>query len=389
MRSRFIPYGCQLIDRRDIAAVSRVLRSPFLTQGPAVEEFERRLCARLGARHCVALANGTAALHLAVAALRLPPGGEGITSTNTFVASANALAYNGLRPVLADIDPRTGNISPDDLRRRLSRRTRVLIPVHFSGQPADMPAIGKIARRAGLRVIEDASHALGSRYGDGSPVGSCPQSDMTTFSFHPVKTITTGEGGAVATNDPELHRRLLDLRNHGIVKEPERLRHPQGPWYYEMQALGFNYRLTDIQAALGISQLDKLDSFIARRRRIVCAYNRAFGDLPRVRIPWERPGVFSAFHLYVLRVDFAALGKTRALVMSELRERGIGTQVHYIPVHLQPYYRERFGTRPGDLPLAEALYARSLSLPLYPAMRQGDVARVIRSVREVLAPKAS
>jgi UDP-4-amino-4,6-dideoxy-N-acetyl-beta-L-altrosamine transaminase len=383
--SRFIPYGRQLIDRRDIAAVTRVLRSPFLTQGPAVEEFESRLRERVGAKYCVAVANGTAALHLAVAALELPAGSEGITSANTFAASANAMAYCGLRPVLADIESRTGNISVPDLRLRLTRKTRVLIPVHFAGQPADMPAIGRIARRAGLRVIEDAAHALGSRCADGSRVGSCRHSHLTAFSFHPVKTITTGEGGAVTTNDPELYRRLCDLRSHGIVKDPGRLQHPEGPWYYEMQSLGFNYRLTDIGAALGSSQLEKLDSFVARRRRIVSAYNRSFRRLRHVRIPWERPGVFSAFHLYVLLIDFAALGKTRTQVMDELRERGIGTQVHYIPVHLQPYYRERFGYRPGAFPAAEARYAESLSLPLYPAMTDADTARVIRTVREVLA----
>lgn len=377
----FIPYGKQWVDAADIAAVVAVLKSDFLTQGPAVERFEAKLRALTGAKYCVAVANGTAALHLAVAALDVKPGKAGVTSANTFAASANALAYCGLRPVLADIEPDTGNVSVSSVASRLTKDTAVLVPVHFAGQPADMKALAKLAKRHGLRVIEDAAHAVGSRYEDGSPVGNCRYSDLTTFSFHPVKTITCGEGGAVTTNDKALYERLRLLRTHGITKEG--LRSP-GPWYYEMRALGFNYRMTDLQAALGESQLGKLGAFARRRREIVARYDAAFAGHPLAAPLVERPGVRSAFHLYVLRIDFAALGRDRGAVMTELAAQGVGTQVHYIPVGRHPYYRNAFGTRPSDCPAAEAFYSRALSLPLYPKMSDADVGRVIARVLAAL-----
>lgn len=380
-----IPYGRQSIDEDDIAAVVATLRSDFLTQGPKVPEFEQALCAATGARFCVAFANATCALHCAVAALRLGPDAAGITSPNTFLASANCMAYCGVKPLFADIEPQQFNIDPERIEAILAGpdgpKVRLLLPVHFAGHAARMEDIAAIAARHKLRVIEDAAHAIGSRYADGGRVGDCRHSDMTVFSFHPVKTVTTGEGGAVTTNDPELHQRLLDLRSHGMVKDPSRLRQPApGPWYYEMQELGFNHRMTELQAALGVTQLAKLDRFAARRKAIIARYNAALAGLPWLQTPASAPGVDSCHHLYVARFDFPAIGKTRAEVMAELLAKGIGTQVHYIPVHLQPWYREQFGTAEGDCPVAEAYYARALSLPLYPAMEDTDVETVVAAV---------
>ena len=379
-----IPYGKQWIDEADEQSVLRVLRSDFLTQGPEVSRFERELARLTGARYCVAVSSGTAALHLAVAALGIEKGAEGITSPITFVASANAMLYSGLVPRFADIDPRTYNLNPAEVQKRLSKNTRLLLPVHFAGQPADMPAFQDLARRNGCRIIEDASHAIGSCYADGDRVGSCRYSDLTVFSFHPVKTITTGEGGAITTNDPELHARLLLLRTHGITRDPEKLGENPGPWYYEMQDLGFNYRLTDLQAALGTSQLGRLERFRQRRRQLVELYNRCFEGEALLATPYEDPRVRSCFHLYALQLDFARLGVSRAEVMQSLKARSIGTQVHYIPVHLQPYYRKVFGYAAGDFPIAEDYYAKALSLPLYPAMSDEEASQVVEGVREVL-----
>lgn len=379
--SSWIPYGRQSVSEEDVQAVAAVLRSDYLTQGPAVEEFERALCERTGAAHCVAVANGTAALHLAVAALELPPGSAGITSPLTFAASANCMAYCGCVPRFADIDAETFCLSPPAVERELAPDTRLLIPVHFAGRACDMPALAALARPRGLRIIEDAAHAIGSEYPDGGRVGDGRHSDLTIFSFHPVKTVTTGEGGAVATNDPELYERLKLLRSHGITKDPARLSRNPGPWYYEMQKLGFNYRLTDLQAALGLSQLKRLDIFRRRRLEIVRAYNQAFRELPWLKIPCERDEDRYCYHLYAARLDWTALGKSRAEAMAELRARKILTQVHYIPVHVQPFYRQTYGTQEGRFPVAEAFYEQELSLPLYPAMSDDDVARVVAAVR--------
>ena len=261
----------------------------------------------------------------------------------------------------------------------------MLIPVHFAGQPAPMREIYEIAQKKGIFIIEDASHAIGSRYENGKNVGSCCYSDIAVFSFHPVKTIATGEGGAVTTNDKELYERLVLLRNHGITKDPGKLKlqDSTGPWYYEMQELGFNYRITDIQAALGISQLKKLDEFVRRRKEIIAMYNQALANIPWLTTPYERPGVFSAFHLYVIKIDFKQIDKTRTQVMQELKGKGIGTQVHYIPVHLQPYYRENWGFKPGDYPKAEKYYDQCLSIPLYPKMTDEDVRRVVVAIKNL------
>ena len=377
-------YGHQYIDDSDIQAVVDVLKSDYLTQGPAVERFEQEICQITGAKYCVAVSNATAGLHIAVASLGLETGAEGITAPNTFLSSANCMIYNGIKPVFADITPKTYDINPSEIEKHITEKTKLLVPVHFAGLPCDMERINKIAKKNRLHIIEDAAHAIGSQYEDGSYVGNCKYSDMTVFSFHPVKTITTGEGGAVTTNDENLYKKLLMLRSHGTTKDSELLTANPGPWYYEMQMLGFNYRMTDMQGALGYSQLQKLQFFKKRRREIVAQYNQAFGKMEYLKIPYEPENVSSCFHLYVVQIDFAALGKSRSKVMQELRGKGVGTQVHYIPVHCQPYYKGMFGYKAGDYPKAEEYYAKALSLPLFPGMSNDDVKLVIDAVKEVV-----
>lgn len=373
----FLNYGKQWITEADIQAVADVLKSDYLTQGPKVKEFEDKICSITGAKYCVAVANGTAALHLAVASLQIGKGSEGITSPNTFAASANCMIYNGLVPRFADIDPRTYNIDPKNIPSLVNKNTKLIIPVHFAGQPADMSSISKIAKEYQLYVIEDASHAIGSQYDDGSYVGNCKYSDLTTFSFHPVKTITTGEGGVITTNSKELYERLLMLRTHGITKDENKLSQNPGPWYYEMQELGFNYRLTDIQAALGLSQMKRLNEFKKRRREIVSNYNKVFSRVSLIKIPFEAEGVNSCFHLYVVLIDFNKIRKTRSEVMEILRSKNIGTQVHYIPVNQLPYHKKM---NYDHCPNATHYYNKCLSLPLYPKMSNDDVNYVIDSV---------
>ena len=373
----FIPYGKQWITDADIQAVERVFASEFLTQGPELKRFEDKLCAITGAKYCVAVANGTAGLHLAVAALKLERGSEGITSPNTFAASANCMLYNGLVPRFADIDPITYNLDPAQLPGIINEKTKLIIPVHFAGLPAEMEEISSLARKHDLYVIEDAAHAIGSQYQDGSYVGNCKYSNMTIFSFHPVKTITTGEGGAVTTNSLELYERLLMLRTHGITKDPDKLSVNPGPWYYEMQDLGFNYRMTDMQAALGYSQLLRLNKFKFRRREIVQRYSEAFYGISGLTLPTEPEDISSCFHLYVLLFDFAYLGKRRSQVMGELNTKQIGTQVHYIPVNQLPYYKLINDDR---TPNADLYYEKCLSIPLYPRMSDADVDHVIESI---------
>ena len=376
-----IPYGKQSIDDSDINSVVEVLKSDFLTQGPKVKEFEDAICAYTGADYCVAVANGTAALHLAVAALNLEKGSEGITSPITFVASANAIVYSGLIPVFADIDKDTANIDPSCIKKAITKKTSLIIPVHFAGLPVNMKLVSEIAQSAEISVIEDAAHAIGSEYEDGSKVGNCKYSDMTTFSFHPVKTITSGEGGAITTNNEELYKRLLKLRTHGITKE--NMSENPGPWYYEMQELGFNYRLTDIHAALGISQLKKLDRFALRRREIVKAYNIAFSDVEEL-MPLNTRVDGVAYHLYVLLIDFDKIGCSRTELMALLEEKGIKTQVHYIPVCNQPYYQKNYKIEQEQYVESQEFYNKSLSLPLYPTMTDDDVAVVIKTLLEFI-----
>ena len=385
MTLKMIPYGRQNIRLDDVWAVIKVLKSDWLTQGPKVAEFERQVASFVGAKHAIAVANGTAALHLAVAALNLEPGSEGITTANTFVATPNAMLYNRIKPDLADIDKDTYNISLSDVEKRLNEKTKLLLPVHFAGLPVDMDRLKSIAASHDLHVIEDAAHAIGATYTNGARVGSCRYSDMTIFSFHPVKTITTGEGGLITTNSDAYAEKLMALRTHGISKDP--LRHAENaglPWYYELQHLGFNYRITDIQCALGSAQFKKLRIFLDRRREIASMYERAFADLEHVQRPFIREG--HGLHLYILQIDFDAIPKSRTSVMMELRARGIGTQVHYIPVYKQPYYQEKFDFDESNYPNTETYYKRCLSIPLYPAMTNSDVRKVVREIHRACRP---
>ena len=375
-----IGYGHQYIDDSDIEAVVKVLKSDYLTQGPSVTQFEKTICEITGAKYCVSVSNATAGLHIA----ELGEGDEGITTPNTFLASSNCMVYNNVKPVFADINPVSYNIDPIEIEKHITDKTKLLIPVHFAGLPCEMDKISAIARKHNLYVIEDAAHAIGSQYADGSYVGNCKYSDMTVFSFHPVKTITTGEGGAVTTNDEKLYQKLCMLRSHGTTKDEKLLTKNPGPWYYEMQSLGFNYRMTDMQAALGCSQLAKLEWFKKRRREVIATYNKAFAGMKYLKTPTEPKEVSSCFHLYAVQIDFAALGKTRPQVMQKLRDKGIGTQVHYIPVPTQPFYKETYGYKDGDYPVAEKYYEQELSLPLYPGLSEEDVSSVIKVVKEII-----
>ncbi len=380
MEKKYIGYGRQFIDQKDLDSVVSVLTSDYLTQGPMIAGFEKELCSYTGAEYCVVVSSGTAALHLAVAALELEKGQEGITTPNTFVATPNSMIYNDLVPVFADIDPESYNIDPGQIEKNITSRTALLLPVHFAGRPCDMESIGKMAQKHKLRVIEDACHAIGSDFPNGKKVGSCACSDMTVFSFHPVKNITTGEGGAITTNDKNLYQKLIQLRSHGIRKLPEDSPGNPGPWFYEMNLLGCNYRLTDIQAALGISQLQKIEQFKEKRAKIVSQYNNGLSGLDWLFLPKKDRAKQICFHLYVVQMDFQKIRKTRKQVMEYLHKQGVGTQVHYIPVHLQPYYREHYRYKPGDFPEAERYYEKALSLPLFPGMDDADVKRVIKLI---------
>lgn len=377
-----IPYGRQSIDDKDVEAVVDVLRSPWLTQGPLVPAFEQALAERTQAAHAIAVSNATAALHLACLSLDIGPGDTVWTSPNTFVASANCARYCGAQVDFVDIDPATLNMSVAALAEKLAiaqkaqALPKAIIPVHFSGRSCDMREIADLARPYGIRVIEDASHAIGARY-RGRPVGCGEYSDICIFSFHPVKIITTGEGGMLLTNDPQLANRASRLRSHGITRDPAEMQGPnEGPWYYQQIELGFNYRLTDLQAALGLSQLSRLEDFIARRQAIAERYER---QLQHLAIGLPAPSQDSAWHLYPVRI---ADGQ-RDTVFAELRSRGIGTQVHYIPVHLQPYYRN-LGFSTGDFPATETYYRQALSLPIYPELTDMDQNAVIQTLSDIL-----
>lgn len=380
VRETFLPYATQWIDEEDIAAVVEVLKSAYLTTGHKVKEFEEEFARYVGSKYAVAVANGTAALHAAVFAAGIGPGDEVITTPMTFAASANCILYQGGTPVFADIDPRTYNIDPEEIKKKITPRTRAIIPVHFTGQPCAMDEIHAIARKHGLVVIEDAAHALGAEY-KGKKIGGL--SDMTIFSFHPVKHITTGEGGMVTTNNRELYEKLLLFRNHGITRDKEKLTADEGPWYYEMQALGYNYRLTDLQAALGIKQLAKCPAFLELRRKYVEVYNEAFKNIEEIITPFERPDVLSAWHIYVIQLRTEKLSVGRKEIFAALRAEKIGVNVHYLPVYLHLYYRG-LGYAKGLCPKAENLYDRIITLPLFPKMTEEDVENVIRAVKKVI-----
>jgi len=378
-----IPYARQSINQDDIDAVVEVLRSDWLTQGPAIERFERTVAEACGAAYAVAVSNATAALHLGALALGLGPGDTLWTSPNTFVASANCARYCGAGVDFVDIDPRSYNLSVAALEAKLRTGPppKLLVPVHFSGQPCEMEAIHALAARHGIAVMEDASHAVGARY-RGAPVGS-GRSELTVFSFHPVKIVTTGEGGMLLTDRADLYRRLLRLRTHGITRDPAQMQGPsQGPWYYQQVELGWNYRMTDLQAALGLSQFRRLDTFLARRRALAARYDRLLASLP-VTLPWQHPDCLSSWHLYVIRLRLERIRRSHRDVFEGLRAAGIGVNLHYIPVHTQPYY-QALGFAPGQFPEAERYYAEAITLPLFPAMTDADQERVVAVLADLL-----
>jgi UDP-4-amino-4,6-dideoxy-N-acetyl-beta-L-altrosamine transaminase len=383
-----IPYGRQDITQADIDAVLEVLKSDFLTQGPKVPLFERTVATKVGARHALAVNSATSALHIACKALGLGPGDWLWTTPVTFVASANCGLYCGARVDFVDIDERTYNISPKALEKKLiaaereGKLPKVLVAVHLCGQSCDMEAIQALAQRFGFRIIEDASHAIGGKY-KGQYIGSGRYSDITVFSFHPVKIITTAEGGMALTNDDHLAEKMNLYRSHGITRDPSLMTHDaDGPWYYQQLELGFNYRMTELQAALGISQMGRLDDFVARRHQLARRYDDALRDLPVVT-PWQHPDSYSALHLYVIRLQLDRIGKSHREVFESLRNQGIGVNLHYIPVHTQPYY-QRMGFKPGDYPEAERYYAEAISLPIYPAMTEEQQNQVIAALARTI-----
>jgi len=378
---KLIPYGKQLIDESDIEEVVKVLRSNFITQGPRIAEFERKLAEFTGANYAVVFNSGTSALHAAYFALGLSVGDEFITTPLTFTATSNAGLFLGARPIFIDVEEDTGNLNAGLIEEKITSCTKLIVPVHYAGHPCDMERIKEVADKYGLFVVEDACHALGAKY-KGSRIGSCRYSDMTVFSFHPVKHITTGEGGAVLTNRQDLYEKLLMFRNHGITKDEKKFsKEKEGDWYYEMQFLGFNYRMTDIQAALGISQLRKLNKFIEKRREIVKVYDKVFKDNPYFNTPVEKDYAYHSYHLYPMRLKDIYRNK-RKDIFQLLRKKGLGVQVHYIPVYLHPYYQE-LGYKERECPVAEEFYGKEISLPIYPAMTKEDIDYVVKAVFEV------
>ena len=384
-----IRYGQQDINQDDIDAVVAVLKSVNLTQGPSIEAFEREVAGAVDARRAVAVNSATSALHIACMALDLGPGDWLWTTPNTFVASANCALYCGAQVDFVDIDPQTYNLCPVALEAKLidaqraGRLPKVVVPVHLTGQPCDMAAIHALGTRFGFRIIEDASHAIGGAYRD-EPIGNCRYSDITVFSFHPVKIITTAEGGMATTNDDELATRLQLLRSHGITRDPRLMTGPmEGPWYYQQVMLGYNYRMTDIQAALGISQMKRLREFVERRHAIADRYASLLADLP-VTLPWQHPDSYSAYHLYVIRLQLDRMTRSHREVFEHLRARDIMVNLHYIPVHTQPYYRQ-FGFAGGDYPQSEQYYREAISIPMHPSLTDADQDLVTAVLREAIS----
>ena len=383
--SSFIPYGRQDISQEDIDTVVEVLRSDWITQGPKIAVFEKIVSDYCGAKYAVAVSSATAGLHIACLAAGLSQGDILWTSPNTFVASANCGLYCGATVDFVDIDPNTYNLSIEELERKLTEAEnqgclpKVVVPVHFSGQSCEMEKIAQLSAKYGFRVIEDAAHGIGGRY-QGEPVGSCQFSDMAVFSFHPVKIITTGEGGMVLTNKEDLYEKLIRLRSHGITRKVELMREEShGPWYYQQLELGFNYRMTDIQAALGASQMQRLDEFVKRRRFLAERYNQLLQDLPLV-LPWQHPDTESSWHLYVIRLKLNKISKSHRQVFEDLRQAKIGVNLHYIPVHTQPYYKQ-LGFKWGDFPQAEQYYREAISIPIYYGLTEENQETVVAKLK--------
>ena len=380
VREKLLPYGRQSIDEADVEAVVEVLKSDWLTTGPKIGEFEERFAERVGSRHAVSFSSGTAALHGTAFAAGLGAGDEAVTTPLTFCATANCILYQGATPVFADVSSDTLNLDPEKVSAKLTPRTKAILAVDYAGHPAALDELGELSHRHGALLIEDASHALGAEH-HGKRVGCI--ADMTVFSFHPVKHLTTGEGGMVTTNNARTAETLRRFRNHGISSEA-RQRQEAGKWFYEMVLLGFNYRLTDIACALGLSQLAKLDANLTRRREIAARYETAFRDLPAVIVPAVRDEVNPAWHLYPIRLKLEMLAVRRGEIFRALRAENIGVNVHYVPVHLHPYYRERFGHKEGEYPVAEAAYERLISLPMFHSMTDTDVMDVCRALCKVI-----
>lgn len=389
MQHKFIPYGHQYIDKEDIQSVIDVLKGDYLTTGPKIPEFEKKVADYLGCKYAVAVANGTAALHAASFAAGLKPGDEAITTAMTFAATANSILYMGAKPVFADIDPLTYNISPEDIEKKITAKTKAVIAVDYTGQPVELFKIKAMAKKHNLVFIEDASHSLGAEIKNEEGVWEKTGgiADMTTFSFHPVKHITTAEGGVICTNDYELYKKLDLFRTHGITRNYDLLKdNSQGKWYYEQQLLGFNYRMSDLQAALGISQMNKLDNFVARRRKIARIYDEAFSQeaiVNKVSIPYQATNTKSSYHIYALKFNLPAIGKKRKEIFDELQKLNIGVNVHYIPVYYHPYYKS-LGYTKGICPITEDLYEEIITIPLYPAMSDEDVTYVITCISKVI-----
>jgi len=385
-----IPYGRQDITQADIDAVVDVLKSDFLTQGPMVPRFEQCVADYCGASHALAMNSATSALHVACLALGLGVGDWLWTSPITFVASANCGLYCGAKVDFVDIDPRTYNLCPNALARKLEEAAvdnclpKVVVPVHLGGQACDMEAIHALSQRYGFHIIEDASHAIGGKYKNES-IGNCRYSDITVFSFHPVKIITTGEGGMALTNDRQVSERMALLRSHGITRDPTLMTHePDGPWYYQQVELGYNYRLTDLQAALGVSQMQRLDDYVSRRYALAKRYDELLENLP-ITVPWQLPDSHSSMHLYIIRLQLDNINRTHRQVFDALREKGIGVNLHYIPVHTQTYYKN-IGYKLGQLPEAERYYNEAISLPMYPAMTNQQQEQVVTALSEAVRP---
>jgi perosamine synthetase len=381
VRAKWLPYGRQSISDEDIAAVIAVLKGDWLTQGPTVEAFEKAVAKRVGAQYAVAVNSGTAALHAAYFAAGIGPGDEIITTGMTFAATANAALYLGATARFADVEPDTGNIDVRSIERLITKNTKAIAPIDYGGHPCEFDELKAIAKRHGLYLIEDAAHSIGATYRD-QPIGSV--ADLATFSFHPVKTITTGEGGMVVTNDAKLAERLRLFRTHGIEKRPELLENYEGAWFHEMQELGFNYRLTDFQCALGLSQLHRIDEFITRRRDIAKRYRELLAPVSGVTPLDERSYVKGAYHLFPLLIGDGKDGTARAKMFKQLHANNIGVQVHYIPVYHHPYYRKLFGDLAAQCPNTETFYNRVLSLPMFPAMSNDDVDDVVTAIKKVL-----